>query len=166
MKNTTYQPDLVHSSTFIAEGATVLGDVTIGADSSIWFQAVVRGDTAPISIGEQTNIQDGCILHADEGFPCVLGSRVTLGHGAIVHGATVEDDVMIAMRALVMNGAVIGSGSIVGAGAVVTEGTIIPPKSIVFGMPGKVGRPAAEADWERIQHAASYYVKAGKQYKS
>jgi carbonic anhydrase/acetyltransferase-like protein (isoleucine patch superfamily) len=163
--STTFQAELVDPSVFIADGAIVLGDVTIGRESSVWFQAVIRGDTAPITIGEQTNIQDGCILHADPGFPCSLGNRVSLGHGAIVHGAQVEDDVMIAMRAVVMNGAVIGSGSIVGVGAVVTEGTIVPPQSIVLGLPGKVIRPANEADWERIQHAASHYVEAAKQYK-
>ena len=111
-------------------------------------------------------MQDGCILHADPGFPCTLGKRVTLGHGAIVHGATVEDDVLIGMRAVVMNGAKIGSGSIVGVGAVVTERMEIPPGSIVMGQPAKVKRPAEHRDIERIRHAAAHYAAAAKIYKA
>ena len=98
-----FQDELVDPTSYIAPGAIVLGDVTIGAESSIWFNAVVRGDTEAIRIGSQTNVQDLCVLHADAGFPCVLGDRVTVGHAAIVHGATVEDDCMIGMRAVVMN---------------------------------------------------------------
>jgi carbonic anhydrase/acetyltransferase-like protein (isoleucine patch superfamily) len=143
----------------------VLGDVTIGAEATVWFGAVIRGDTAPIKIGRRTNVQDGCILHADEGFPCTLGDRVTLGHGAIVHGATVEDDCLIGMRAVVMNGAVIGKGSIVAVGSVVTEGTVIPPGSIALGQPAKVRRDVTDRDGERIRHAAEHYVAAGKVYR-
>ena len=155
--------DLLDSSVYVATGAVVLGDVTVGAESSIWFNAVLRGDTEAIRIGQQTNIQDLCLLHADEGFPCVLGDRVTLGHAAIVHGATVEDDCMIGMRAVVMNGAKIGAGSIVAVGAVVLEGTEVPPGSVVMGTPGKVKRSATDEDRLRIQHAALHYVTAAKQ---
>lgn len=160
-----YRPELVDPTAFVAPGAVVLGDVTIGEESTIWFQAVLRGDTEAIRVGQQTNIQDGSILHADPGYPCVVGNRVTVGHGAIVHGAVVEDDVLIGMRAVVMNGAKIGAGSLIGVGAVVTEGTQIPPGSLVLGLPAKVLRPTSDADRERIRHAAEHYVAAGKEYR-
>src|ERR1041384_5319740 len=112
-QNVARRPDLIDASAYIAPGAVVLGDVTIGSQSSVWFGAVIRGDSAPIRIGRDTNVQDGAIVHADPGFPCTIGNRVTLGHGAIVHGATVEDECLIGMRAVVMNGAKIGRGSIV-----------------------------------------------------
>jgi carbonic anhydrase/acetyltransferase-like protein (isoleucine patch superfamily) len=156
---------LVDPTAFIAPGAVVLGDVTIGPESSVWFGAVIRGDTAAIRIGAGTNVQDGCILHADEGFPCTLGDRVTLGHAAIVHGATVEDDCLIGMKAVVMNGARIGRGSIVAVGSVVTEGTIIPPGSVALGQPAKVRREATDRDRERIAHAAGHYVDAGRVFR-
>jgi carbonic anhydrase/acetyltransferase-like protein (isoleucine patch superfamily) len=165
-ENVQRRPELIDPTAFIAATATVLGDVTIGAEASVWFSAVIRGDAAPIRIGPQTNVQDGCILHADPGFPCTLGDRVTLGHGAIVHGATVEDDCLIGMRAVVMNGAKIGRGSIVAVGSVVTEGTEIPPGSIAMGQPAKVKRETTERDRERIRHAAEHYVAAGRSYKS
>ncbi|MEQ8790007.1 MAG: gamma carbonic anhydrase family protein [Pirellulaceae bacterium] len=154
-----FRRDLVDASAFIAPSAVVLGDVTIGAEASIWYGAVLRGDSDRIQIGRRTNVQDLCVLHADEGFPCVLGERVTVGHAAIVHGATIEDDVMIGMRAVVMNGARIGAGSIVAVGAVVTEGVIVPPGSLVMGLPGKVVRPTGEKDLERIRRAAEHYVE-------
>jgi len=156
-----YRREQVDATAFVAPNATVLGDVTVGAESSIWYGAVVRGDTEAIRIGRQTNIQDLSVLHADPGFPCTLGDRVTVGHGAIVHGALIEDDVLIGMRAVVMNGAVIGAGSIVGVGAVVTEGTRIPPGSVVLGVPAQVKRSVEERDLERIRHAATHYVQAG-----
>jgi carbonic anhydrase/acetyltransferase-like protein (isoleucine patch superfamily) len=163
--NIAFRPELVDSTAFVAAGAVVLGDVTIGGESSVWFGAVIRGDSAPIRIGRQTNVQDGCILHADPGFPCTLGDRVTLGHGAIVHGATVEDDCLIGMRAVVMNGAKIGRGSIVAVGSIVTEGTEIPPGSIALGQPAKVKREVTERDAARIRHAADHYVAAAKAYR-
>lgn len=163
--NTRFRPDLIDPSVFIAAGARIVGDVTIGADSSVWFNAVIRGDTESIRIGRGTNVQDGCVLHADAGIPCTLGDRVSLGHGAMVHGATVEDDALIGMRAVVMNRAVIGAGSIVAVGAVVTEGVVIPPGSVVLGIPGKVVRAAGEADLARIRHAAEHYVAEGRRYR-
>ena len=159
-----FRGDLVDHSAYLAPGAVILGDVVIGAESSIWFNAVVRGDVEAIRVGRRTNIQDLCLLHADEGFPCVLGDGVTLGHGAIVHGAIVEDNCLIGMRSIVMNGAKIGTGSIVAAAAVVTEGTEIPPGSVVMGTPGKVKRAATEQDYQQIQHAAQHYVAAAKQF--
>ena len=151
-------------SVFVAPGAVVWGKITIAAESSVWFNAVIRADSEAIRIGRETNVQDLCVLHADEGFPCQLGDRVTLGHAAIVHGATVEDDVMIGMRAVVMNGARIGRGSIIAVGSVVTEGVIIPPNSIVMGLPGKVVREASKGDHERIAHAARHYVETARRY--
>ena len=164
-QNTQFHPDLIAPSAFVAPGATVLGDVTIGEASSIWFGAVIRGDCEAIRIGKRTNIQDLCVLHADPGYPCTLGDGVTVGHGAIVHGATVEDDVMIGMKAVVMNGAKIGRGSIVAVGAIVTEGTEVPPGSVVMGQPAKVKRAAEERDLVRIRHAAEHYVEAAEGYK-
>jgi carbonic anhydrase/acetyltransferase-like protein (isoleucine patch superfamily) len=165
-ENIRHRPDLIDPTAFIAPTATVLGDVTIGAEASVWFGAVIRGDTAPIRIGRQTNVQDGCILHADPGFLCTLGDRVTVGHGAIIHGATVEDDCLIGMRAVVMNGARIGRGSIVAVGSIVTEGTEIPPGSVAMGQPAKVKRQATDRDREMIRHAAQHYVAAGRTYKA
>lgn len=161
---TSYRPELIHPSVFIARGAVVLGDVTIGEESSVWFSAVIRGDCEAIRIGRRTNIQDGSILHADPGFLCTLGDEVTVGHGAIIHGATVADRVLIGMRAVLMNGAQIGDGSVVGVGAVVTEGTRIPPGSLVLGLPGKVVRQVTAEDMARIRHAAEHYVAAAREY--
>jgi len=165
MAQIVFRPDLVHRSAWIAPGAIVVGDVSIGEESSIWFNAVLRADSDPIRIGARTNIQDGCILHADPGFPCTIGDGVTVGHGAIVHGATIENDVLIGMRAVVMNGARIGSGSIIGTGAVVTEGMQIPARSMVLGLPGKVVRQTTEEEFERMRAAANRYVVRAKMYR-
>jgi len=164
-KNVVRRPELIDASAYIAPGAVVLGDVTIGAGSSIWFGAVIRGDSAPIRIGSDTNVQDGSILHADPDFPCTIGDRVTLGHGAIVHGATVEDDCLIGMRAVVMNGAKIGRGSVVAVGSLVTEGTEVPPGTVVMGQPARVKRQVTDLDAERIRHAAEHYVAAARVYR-
>jgi carbonic anhydrase/acetyltransferase-like protein (isoleucine patch superfamily) len=160
-----FRPDLVHPSVFIADGAIVVGDVTIGEDSSVWFNAVLRGDTDPIRIGRRTNIQDGCILHADPGFPCSIGDGVTVGHGAIVHGATVESDCLIGMRSVLMNGVTVGAGSIIGTGAVVTESTQVPPRSLVLGLPAKIVRSVTAEEFVHLRNAATRYVERVKQYK-
>ena len=164
-QNTRFHPEWIDPAAFLVPGAVVVGDVTIGPESSVWFNAVLRGDSAPIRIGRQSNVQDACVLHADAGFPCTLGDRVSLGHGAIVHGATVEDDCLIGMRAVVMTGARIGRGSIVAVGSVVTEGMEVPPGSVVMGQPAKVKRQATERDLARIRHAAEHYVAAAKVYR-
>lgn len=160
-----FRAEQVHSSVWIAPGAIVVGDVTIGEESSVWFQAVLRGDTDPIRIGRRTNIQDGCVLHADPGFPCFLGDGVTLGHRAIVHGAVVEDNALIGMGAIVMNGARIGAGAIIGVGAVVTEGTVVPPGSLVLGLPGKVRRELTPDELQRNRRTADAYVERARQYR-
>jgi carbonic anhydrase/acetyltransferase-like protein (isoleucine patch superfamily) len=165
MENIAFRAELADPTAYIAPTAVVLGDVTIGAESSVWFGAVIRGDAEAIRIGRQTNVQDGVILHADPGFPCTLGNRVTVGHGAIVHGAVVEDGCLIGMRAVVMNGAKIGRGSMVAVGSIVTEGTDVPPGSVVMGQPAKIKREVTERDRERMKHAAKHYVAAGKAYR-
>ncbi|MEX0867235.1 MAG: gamma carbonic anhydrase family protein [Pirellulales bacterium] len=156
----------IDRTAWVAPGAVVIGRVTLAAEASVWFNAVIRGDADDIVIGVRTNIQDGCVLHADPGFPCRIGANVTVGHNAIVHGATVEDRCLIGMAAVVMNGAVIGGGSIVGVGAVVTEGTIIPPRSLAIGIPAKVVRATNEEDAAGIDHAAQAYVDKLAQYRS
>lgn len=165
-ENTQFRDAFVDPSAYIAPGAMVLGDVHLAAEASVWFHAVLRGDSASIHVGRQSNVQDLCVLHADPGFPCMLGDRVTVGHAAIVHGATVEDDCLIGMRAVVMNGAKIGAGSIVAVGAVVTEGTLVPPGSVVMGVPAKVRREVTSEDRERIRHAADHYVENARRFKT
>lgn len=139
------------------------GDVHIGEDASIWHYAVVRGDEDSIRIGARSNVQDGAVLHVDEGWPLVIGSGVTIGHRAVVHGCTIEDDVLVGMGAIIMNGARIGAGSIIAAGAVVTGGAEIPPRSLVVGVPAKVRgsvRPEQCADTQK--NAARYIALAEK----
>jgi carbonic anhydrase/acetyltransferase-like protein (isoleucine patch superfamily) len=155
----------IDPSVFIAKTATVVGAVSIGKSSSVWFSAVVRGDIAPVVIGEESNIQDGAVLHVGHGFPCVVGNRVTIGHGAVVHGATLKDDVMVGIGAVVLNGAVIGEHTLVAAGAVVTENTVIPPGWLVLGIPGRPSRPITEAQRTYILEAASHYVRYAREYK-
>ena len=157
---------MIDPSAFIAAGAVVLGDVHIGRDASVWYNAVVRGDTERIEVGEGTNIQDLSMVHADPGVPCVVGRRVTVGHRAILHGCFVEDDCLIGMGAILLNGVGVGTGSVVGAGAVVSEGTEVPPGSLVLGVPGKVIRPVDEAMWVRIDHAWRHYVAEARRHRS
>lgn len=161
MKNKyQFHPELVEHPAFLAPNATVVGQVEVCRETSIWYGAIVRGDTERIRIGCRSNIQDLCVIHADPGYPCLIGEGVTVGHGAIVHGATVEDEVMIGMRAVVMNGARIGSRSIVGVGSVVTEGKEIPPESLVLGTPARIVRACTDSDFERIRRTAEHYVEA------
>lgn len=157
---------MIDPSTFIARGAIVLGNIRIGRDASVWYNSVIRGDTERVEVGEGTNIQDLSMLHADPGFPCLVGSRVTVGHRVILHGCTVEDDCMIGMGAIVLNGARIGRGSVIGAGAVLTEGFQVPTGSLVLGLPGKVVREIDEAMRGRIDHAWRHYVEQGRKHRS
>ncbi len=162
--HTIFRAELVHSSVFVADGAIIRGDVEIAGDSSIWFNAVLRGDSDQIRIGKRTNVQDLCLLHCDTGIPCRIGDNVTLGHGAIVHGATVEDDTLIGIRATLLNNVTIGKGSLIAAGAVVPENTTIPPNSVVMGIPGKIVRSTTASDRQRIEKAAQHYVEVAKTY--
>jgi carbonic anhydrase/acetyltransferase-like protein (isoleucine patch superfamily) len=159
-----FRRELVAADVYLAPGVRIVGDVTIGEQSSVWFNAVLRGDAEAIRIGRRTNIQDNCVLHADPGFPCTLGDGVTVGHGAVVHGATVGDNVVIGMHAVVMNGAQVGENSIIAVGAVVTEGMAIPPGSLVLGMPGKVKRSLAPEEIERNRASAAHYVRNAKRF--
>ena len=149
---------------FIAEGARVIGDVTIGEGSSVWFNAVVRGDEYPIKIGRHSNVQDNAVLHVGEGFSCTVGDEVSIGHGAIVHGCEVGDGTLIGMGAMVLNGAKIGKNCIIGAGALVSENKVIPDNSVVIGVPGKVVREMTEADFESRRRNIDVYVNAAKEY--
>ena len=162
---TRFRADQVDSTAFIAPNAVVLGDVHLGAESSVWFSAVVRGDTEQIRIGTRTNIQDLSVLHVDRNIPCRIGNAVTVGHGAIVHGAIVDDNCLIGMRAVLLNGVRIGEGSLIAAGAVIPEGTEIPPGSVVMGLPGKVRRETTPQERERIAQAAQHYVAATQEFR-
>lgn len=160
-----FRSEQVHPSVFVADGARIVGDVTIGEGSSIWFNAVLRGDTEPITIGRRTNIQDGCVVHTDPGFPCTIADGVTVGHAAVVHGARVGDNVTIGMHAVIMSGAVIGENSIVGVGAIVTEGTQVPAGSLVVGLPAKVKRSLAPEEIDHNRQAAKHYVERAARYR-
>jgi carbonic anhydrase/acetyltransferase-like protein (isoleucine patch superfamily) len=144
---------------YIHPSAVVSGTVTLGKDVSVWPNAVIRGDIAPIVIGDETNVQDGTIIHVDDDVPVHVGSRVTIGHRAVIHGCTIEDDCLIGIGAIILNRAVIGTGSVVGAGAVVREGMIVPPGSLVLGVPAKVVRPGDAVLRARIDHGAKSYVQ-------
>lgn len=145
---------------YIAPGAQVIGQVTLGDMASVWFNAVLRGDSEPIVVGNGSNVQDGCIFHVDPGFPLTLGQNVTVGHGAIVHGCTVGDGSLIGMGATILNGARIGKGCLIGAGALVTEGKEIPDGAMVIGQPGKVVRTLdAEAQAALAETAAGYRAR-------
>jgi carbonic anhydrase/acetyltransferase-like protein (isoleucine patch superfamily) len=147
----------IDDEAFVAPTAVVVGAVTMGPRSSIWYGAVARADAEVIEIGADSNIQDGCTLHSDPGFPLVVGERVSVGHRVVLHGARIDDDVLVGMGSVVMNGAHIGSGSIVAAGAVVTQGKVFPPRSLIAGVPAKVMREATEDDQLHIHYNAKAY---------
>ena len=154
----------IHPSAFIADSADLIGAVHVGKDASVWYQVVVRADDEPVTIGEGTNVQDGSVLHIDAGMPTVLGKGVTVGHRAIVHGAVVEDHVLVSMGAVILSGARIGEHSIIGAGALVLENMEVPPGSLVVGVPGRVIRAVTDEQIERIRRTAEGYVERGRIY--
>ena len=149
----------IDDQAFVAPTAVVVGAVTMGPRSSIWYGAVARADADAIEIGEGSNVQDGCTLHSDAGFPLLIGKGVTVGHRVVLHGARVDDDVLVGMGSVVMNGVHIGSGSIVAAGAVVTQGTVVPPGSLVAGVPARVLRQTTEDDLTHIRLNALSYTE-------
>jgi carbonic anhydrase/acetyltransferase-like protein (isoleucine patch superfamily) len=151
---------------FIHPLAIVIGNVTLGARVSVWPTAVIRGDTDAITIGDDSNVQDGSVVHVDHGVPTTIGKRVAVGHRAIVHGATIEDDCLIAMGAILLNGVHVGSGSIVGAGAVCREGMRIPPNSLVLGVPGRVVRETTDAERDRIRKTVESYVALQEEHRA
>jgi carbonic anhydrase/acetyltransferase-like protein (isoleucine patch superfamily) len=155
----------IDPTALVVPGATVAGNVRLGARCSVWFSAVVRGDLERIEIGDETNLQDGVVVHSDPGLPAVIGRAVTVGHAAVVHGATVGDGALIGIGARVLNGATIGAGALIGAGTVVPEGADVPAGMLVVGVPGKVRRPVTEAEAERIRRGHANYLALTETYR-
>jgi carbonic anhydrase/acetyltransferase-like protein (isoleucine patch superfamily) len=154
----------LHETAFVAPNATVVGNVTIGAHASVWFNAVVRAELDHVTIGERANVQDGAVIHVDEGFPVKLGKNVTVGHRAVVHGATVDENCIVGIGAILLNGCHIGANSIVGAGALVPEGKSFPPNSLLIGVPARVAREITPEQALRITEGADHYVAFGAGY--
>lgn len=159
-----HQPD-IHESVFIADGAKVIGDVTIGAQSSIWFHTVIRGDEGPVTIGERCNIQENSMCHLYEQFPLIMEDEVSVGHNAIVHGCILRKGVLVGMGATVLDGAEIGKYSIIGANSLIPPGKKIPPRSLVVGSPGKVVRTLTDKDMEMIEETISTYTAKGQEFR-
>jgi carbonic anhydrase/acetyltransferase-like protein (isoleucine patch superfamily) len=156
----------VAESAWVAPGAFVIGDVHLGEESSVWYGAVLRGDTEPIRIGDRTNVQDGCILHADPGFPAIVGQDCVVGHNAVVHGCQIGDNCLVGMGATILNGAKIGDGSIVAAGAVVPEGREFPPHSLIVGVPAKRAGDITDEQTADIERGASEYVERAAAHRA
>ncbi len=156
---------VIMDSDFVAENAMVMGDVTLGERVSIWFGAVLRGDIDKIEIGDSSNIQDGCVLHTDSGYPLKVGEGVVVGHRAVLHGCTIEDNSLIGIGAIVLNGAKVGQGAIVAAGALVTEGAQIPAGHLAVGVPARVVRCVTGDEIKRINDGVLHYIDLIKHYK-
>jgi gamma-carbonic anhydrase len=154
----------VAPSAYVDPDAAVIGDVVIGARSSVWPSASLRGDIAPIQIGDETSIQDGTVVHTDARFPAIIGNRVTVGHMAMLHGCVVEDEVLIGIGAIVLNGAKVGKGAVIAAGALVPEGVEIPAGMLAMGVPAKPKRPVTEEEQERFRVNCNNYIKRTKDY--
>lgn len=155
----------IHPDAWLAPNASVIGNATIDSGASVFYGAVVRADMDRIVLGAGSNLQDNVVVHTDYGFPTVIGSGVSVGHGAVVHGCTVEDDCLIGMHATVLNGARIGTGSLVAAGTVVLEGTVIPPRSLVAGVPGKVRRQLSDTEYDRVVANAQIYLDLAARHR-
>jgi len=155
----------IHAETFVAEDATVIGNVTLEQGVSVWPQAVLRGDNEPIRIGQHSNVQEGAVLHADPGFALTVGEGVTIGHQAMLHGCTIGDGALIGIQAVVLNGAVIGKNCLVGAGAIVTEGKVVPDNSLILGAPAKVVRALTPEAIAGMHGNARDYVSKGQAFK-
>lgn len=156
----------IPETVFVAPTASIIGRATFGKNSSAFYGVSVRADTEAISIGEGTNLQDNVVVHADPGFPATVGKRVSVGHSAVVHGCTIEDDCLVGMSATIMNGATIGAGSLVAAGAVVLEGTQVPPGSLVAGVPAKVRRELSEDELKSVRDNASRYQELAARHRA
>lgn len=154
----------IPSSVYIAPGACVIGNVTIGVESSVWFNTVIRGDNAPIVIGDRSNVQDGSTLHVDFDAPMTIGDDVTIGHNVILHGCTIQKGSLIGMGAIVLNHAEIGEECLIAAGALIPEGKKLPPRSLVMGNPGRIVRELTEQDLNRIRLGAAHYVQQSRRY--
>lgn len=151
---------------WVADNAVVIGNVEIGDDASIWFNSVVRGDNDAIRIGAGSNIQDGCVLHVDPGFPMTIGGNVTVGHMVLLHGCTIGAGSLIGMGSIIMNGVVIGEQCLIGANTLIPEGKVIPPRTMVFGAPGKIIRALTDAEVERIGGTAGNYQRNWRKFAS
>ena len=156
---------IVGEDYFIADNATVIGSVIIHNDVSIWFNAVIRGDNDPITIGEGTNIQDGAVIHTDEGIPLIIGKGITVGHQAMLHGCTIGDNSLVGINAVILNHAKIGKNCIIGANCLITQGKEIPDNSMVLGSPGKVIREVTKEEIVELKHSAEHYVANFKRFK-
>lgn len=154
----------IAASAFVAESADIIGDVELGENASIWFQAVLRGDIEPVRVGANSNVQDGSILHTVRGAPVVIGDWVTVGHRSVLHGCTVESHCLIGMGAIVLNHVRVGEGSIVAAGALVLENTAVPPRSLYLGVPARFQRQLTEADRAYIDTHATHYLQYKENY--
>jgi carbonic anhydrase/acetyltransferase-like protein (isoleucine patch superfamily) len=150
---------------YVADNAVVIGGVTLQEGATVWFGAVLRGDNDPIVIGARSNIQDGCVLHTDPGFPMHIGEDVTIGHMVMLHGCTIGRGSLIGIGAIVLNGAKIGEDCLIGAGALIPEGKVIPDRSVVFGSPGKIVREVRPDDIARMRAGAHHYHQRGQQYR-
>lgn len=156
----------IAESAWIADSAQVMGDVQLGADASVWFGTVVRGDTAHITIGEGTNVQDASVLHADEGMPLTIGRHVTVGHQVMLHGCTIGNESLIGIGAIVLNGAKIGKNCLVGAGALVTEGKEFPDGSMIIGSPARVVRQLTPEQIEGLRRSAQHYIHNARRFRA
>jgi carbonic anhydrase/acetyltransferase-like protein (isoleucine patch superfamily) len=156
----------IDASAYVADSANLIGKVTVAANASIWSGVTIRGDNERITIGENSNVQEGTVMHTDMGFPLTLGKSVTVGHQAMLHGCTVGDGALIGIQAVVLNGARIGKGCLVGAGALVTEGKEFPDNTLIIGTPAKAVRTLTEEDVARLQAGADSYVKRGQLFKA
>lgn len=154
----------IEPTAFVAPGARVIGSASLADRASVWFNAVLRADIAPITLGARSNIQDNGTVHVDRDRPTIIGDDVTIGHGVILHGCTVEHQVLVGMGAIILNGATIGSGSIIGAHALITENKIIPPRSLVLGSPGRVIRTISDAELKGILENGQHYVALAAEY--
>jgi carbonic anhydrase/acetyltransferase-like protein (isoleucine patch superfamily) len=155
----------VHASAFVAPGAQLVGEVLVGEDSSVWFNAVLRGDIHRIVVGARTNIQDGSVVHVTSELPALIGSDVTVGHMAMIHGCRIEDACLIGMNAIVLDGAVVGPGALVAAGSVVREGFVVPPGMLVAGVPARVVRELTESERREILQSAAHYVEYARSFQ-
>ena len=156
----------VADSAWVADSAQVIGLAVLGDDSSVWFGAVLRGDTETLTIGRRSNVQDGSMLHADRGYPVVVGDDVTIGHHVVLHGCTVGDGSLIGIKAVLLNGAKIGKHCLVGAGALVTEGKEFPDGSLIIGVPAQVARQLRPAEIEGLKRSAAHYVENARRFKA
>jgi carbonic anhydrase/acetyltransferase-like protein (isoleucine patch superfamily) len=156
----------IESTAWLAPTATVIGQARLDDLASVFYGAVIRADMAPVRLGAGSNLQDNVVVHTDYGFAALIGAGVSVGHGAVVHGCTIEDNCLIGMHATVLNGAIVGTGSLVAAGTVILEGTAIPPRSLVAGVPGKVRRTLSSTEYDRVVRNAQIYVELASQHRT